>query len=114
MGVNRKAIKSMFERNKWRILRGDTVMVVAGPDKHQTGVVTKVIRDKKVPRVLVEGLNLVRAQTGPHSPHEHGCLPVHLLSTSTALKVLWVSRTSGISSAVGITQAASLASRSAP
>lgn len=59
MGLLRKAYASMFERGKWKILRGDKVMVTAGKDRGQVGTVTKVIRDEKYPRVLVEGLNLV-------------------------------------------------------
>lgn len=58
MGVLRKAFQSMFERNKWKILRGDKVIVMAGKDAGQVGTVLKVIRDEKWPRVLVEGLNL--------------------------------------------------------
>lgn len=59
MGVVKKAIKPMFERKKWNILRGDTVKVLAGKDKGQVGTVTKIIRDVRVPRVIVEGINLV-------------------------------------------------------
>lgn len=49
----------MFDRNKWKILRGDTVMIRSGKDAGETGTVTKVIRDGVFPRVIVEGLNLV-------------------------------------------------------
>ena len=49
----------MFERNKWKILRGDKVVIIAGKDKGETGIVSKVIRDDKIPRVIVEGRNLV-------------------------------------------------------
>ena len=59
MGILRKVFKSMFERDKWRILRGDKVMIMAGKDRGQIGTVLKVIRDNKYPRVVVEGLNLV-------------------------------------------------------
>lgn len=59
MGVNKKAIKSMFQRNKWKILRGDKVVITAGKDKGETGIVSRVIRDDKIPRVIVEGRNLV-------------------------------------------------------
>jgi ribosomal protein L24 len=59
MGILRKVFKSMFERDKWRILRGDKVMIMAGKDRGQVGTVLKVIRDDKYPRVVVEGLNLV-------------------------------------------------------
>ena len=53
-------IKPMFERAKWKVLRGDTVAVTAGRDAGATGTVLKVIRDDKRPAVLVEGCNLVR------------------------------------------------------
>ncbi len=59
MGVIRKAIADAFTRGKYKILRGDQVAIMAGKDKGQVGTVTKVIRDHKVPRVIVEGLNLV-------------------------------------------------------
>lgn len=59
MGHLRKIIKPMFERDKWKILRGDKVMIMAGKDKGQVGTVLKVIRDEQFPRVVVEGLNLV-------------------------------------------------------
>lgn len=58
MGINKRAIKAMFPRDKWRVLRGDTVYIAAGRDKGQTGVVTKVIRDRKIPKAFVEGRNL--------------------------------------------------------
>ena len=55
----KKFIKPMFESDKWKVLRGDQVMIMAGKDKGQTGTVLKVIRDKARPRVVVEGRNLV-------------------------------------------------------
>lgn len=60
MGVVRRSIKSMFQNQRWNIVRGDRVQILAGKDKGQQGIVRKVIRDIKVPRVLVEGRNLVR------------------------------------------------------
>lgn len=53
----------MFERNKWKILRGDKVVIIAGRDKGETGIVSKVIRDDRIPRVIVEGRNLVCTPT---------------------------------------------------
>ena len=53
-------IKPMFETGRWKIVRGDTVMIMAGKDKGQTGTVLQVIRDKARPKVKVEGRNLVR------------------------------------------------------
>lgn len=58
MGVARRSIKSMFQSGIWHIVRGDKVQIVAGKDKGQQGIVRKVIRDVKVPRVIVEGRNL--------------------------------------------------------
>jgi len=60
MGINKKAIKAMFPSGKWKILRGDKVVITAGKDKGQAGIVSRVIRDVKIPRVIVEGRNLVR------------------------------------------------------
>jgi ribosomal protein L24 len=44
--------------DQWRIVRGDTVQLLAGPDKKKQGKVVKVLKDSN--RVVVEGLNLVR------------------------------------------------------
>ena len=74
MGTARHAIRPMFARGKWRLLRGDTVQIMAGRDKGQTGVIARVIRDDKKPGVVVEGRNLVsgagaggeRACAGPY------------------------------------------------
>lgn len=73
MGIYRKGFKEMFARNKWRIMRGDRVQIVAGKDKGQTGTVLKVIRDHQFPRVVIEGLNLnkrviKRTQDNPGGP----------------------------------------------
>ena len=59
MGIVKKAIKPMFKKDKWNILRGDTVKILAGKDRGQVGTVTKVIRDERKPRVIVGGINLV-------------------------------------------------------
>ena len=59
MGLHRKALQPMFLRNKWKILRGDTVMITKGKDAGQQGLVSKVNRDTKKPSVMVKGMNLV-------------------------------------------------------
>lgn len=59
MGLHRRAMKSMFPRNKWKILKGDTVMITRGKDAGQTGLISKVHRDDKKPGVTVKGMNLV-------------------------------------------------------
>lgn len=59
-----KAIKPMFAKDKWRVLRGDLVQIMAGKDKGLTGRVLRVIRDTRFPRVIVEGRNMVRVARG--------------------------------------------------
>ena len=69
MGLKRH-IKPMFDSGKWRVLRGDRVMITAGKDKGQLGTVTKVIRHPQRPRVIVEGRNLASHTTSGagHAP----------------------------------------------
>ncbi|KAK9835010.1 hypothetical protein WJX81_003857 [Elliptochloris bilobata] len=59
----------MFETNRWKIVRGDTVMIMAGKEKGQIGTVLEVLRDKARPKVKVEGRNLCmksfRTEEGP-------------------------------------------------
>lgn len=50
----------MFVRDKWRICRDDIVYILRGPEKGQTGKVLEVIKDTRLPQVIVEGRNLVR------------------------------------------------------
>ena len=59
MGRHRKAMKSMFPRGQWKLLRGDNVIIKAGKDAGQTGIISKVHRDNKNPGVIVKGMNLV-------------------------------------------------------
>ena len=68
MGRYRRAIKPMFESGHWKIVTGDKVQIMSGRDKGQIGIVKEVIRDRQWPRVVVEGLNLVRARVGGY-PH---------------------------------------------
>ncbi|MEW5299009.1 MAG: hypothetical protein WDW36_002067 [Sanguina aurantia] len=53
-----KAIKCMFPRGRWRIFRDDMVIIRRGPEKGMTGRVLEVLKDTRVPQVVVEGLNL--------------------------------------------------------
>ena len=50
--VKRAPIKT---NRQWRLLRGDEVVVISGPDKGRKGVIQEVIRRKNL--VLVEGVN---------------------------------------------------------
>ena len=43
---------------KFKIKKGDTVMVIAGKDKGKSGNVTSIITDKN--RVFVQGINIVK------------------------------------------------------
>lgn len=52
----------MFQRNRWRIAPGDLVYVNHGPHRGKHGKVLDVIKDRKVPQVIVEGVNQVRAR----------------------------------------------------
>lgn len=59
MGRHRKALTSMFPKGQWKLLRGDNVIIKAGKDAGQTGIISKVHRDNKKPGVIVKGMNLV-------------------------------------------------------
>lgn len=100
MGVVKKAIKSMFTRGKWKILRGDTVQIMAGKDKGQNGTVSKVIRDEKVPRVIVEGRNLAKRHVKRQGENPGGIVtsesPLHYSNvqlidpvTNAPVRVTW-------------------------
>ena len=110
MGVVRKALKAMFPRDKWHILRGDSVKVLAGKDKGQQGVVTKVIRDPKQPRVVVEGLNLVTSPLPGHPTSRASCSGFRGRSTWSPL-TFRVRRQSDTSNGQRTTLAASSQSR---
>ena len=87
MGVNKKAIRAMFPKEKWKILRGDKVVITAGKDKGQTGIVTKVIRDERIPKVIVEGRNLVELRA-PSSPLYFAACSRFLLPVAATLTSL--------------------------
>ncbi len=55
---------------KFRIKKGDTVLVNAGNDKGKTGKVLLVITEKD--RVIVEGINIVSKHTKPNSKQPQG------------------------------------------
>lgn len=54
----------MFPRGRWRIFRDDIVTIRRGPEKGMTGRVLEVLKDLRVPQVVVEGLNLVGMENG--------------------------------------------------
>ncbi|MBR0298598.1 MAG: 50S ribosomal protein L24 [Bacteroidales bacterium] len=55
---------------KFRVKKGDTVIVNAGNDKGKTGKVLSVITDKD--RVVVEGINIVSKHTKPNAKAPQG------------------------------------------
>ena len=73
----RKVQNNLIER--WRIYRGDQVMVVAGKDKGQVGTESKVYRKEN--RLLVEGLNLVKKHVKRSGENPGGIItmeaPIH-------------------------------------
>jgi large subunit ribosomal protein L24 len=89
MGLHRKALKDMFATHRWHIVRGDTVIIRAGKDKGQVGVVTKVVRDKKQPRVVVEGRNLNKKSVKRTKDQPGGIItieaPIHYSNVSLAV-----------------------------
>ncbi|XP_020587777.1 uncharacterized protein LOC110029693 isoform X2 [Phalaenopsis equestris] len=59
---------------KWKILRGDNVMIIRGKDKGETGNIKRVIRSQN--RVIVEGKNLVKKHVKQGQGHEGGIFSV--------------------------------------
>ena len=73
----RKAQGNLVER--WKIFRGDQVMVNSGKDRGQVGTVTKVFCKEN--RLIVEGLNLVKKHVKRTEGNQGGVItmesPVH-------------------------------------
>ncbi len=59
--VRRIRYKKPDPIKSWSIVRGDQVVVLSGPDKGKKGKVTAVDRENN--RLVVDGLNLVRASS---------------------------------------------------
>lgn len=55
---------------RWRIKKGDNVVVTTGKDKGKTGEVLSVLRDKR--RVLVKGVNVAKRHTKPSAQNAGG------------------------------------------
>ncbi len=55
-----------------RLLKGDTVIVIAGKDKGKKGKVTKI--DRENGRVTVEGVNIVKRHTKPSPRNQTGSI----------------------------------------
>ena len=81
---------------RWRLKKGDNVMVIAGKDKGKKGHITRVIRDER--RVVVEGVNVCTKHVKPSANGAGGIekheMPIHASNgmlldptTDTATKV---------------------------
>lgn len=64
---------------KWRLKKGDQVIVIAGKDKGKDGEILSVIRKDR--KVLVKGVNVVKRHTRPTMSSAGGILekelPIH-------------------------------------
>ena len=56
---------------KSRIKRGDTVKVIAGGNKGETGKVLEVVRDGQRWRVRIEGVNMIKRHIKPQRNPKH-------------------------------------------
>jgi len=65
---------------KFKIRKGDRVVVVTGRNKGKTGEVLRVLRDKD--RVLVQGVNMIKRHTAPSQVSPGGIVekeaPLHI------------------------------------
>jgi large subunit ribosomal protein L24 len=65
---------------KFKIRKGDKVVVISGRDKGKTGEVLKVLREES--RVLVQGINMVKRHTKPSPATPGGIVdkeaPLHI------------------------------------
>jgi len=91
----------MFKKDMWKIVRGDMVAVLSGKEKGAQGIVREVIRDKKFPRVVVEGLNKTTRHVKNTGRPEGGIIsvesPIHYSNvalvdpvTNEAVRAEWV------------------------
>jgi large subunit ribosomal protein L24 len=55
---------------KWKVRRGDRVMVMTGRDRGKTGEVIKVLRDRE--RLFVQGVHMVKKHQRPTQDNPQG------------------------------------------
>jgi large subunit ribosomal protein L24 len=72
--------KTKYEK-KFKILKGDTVVVISGKCKGESGVIEQVNRKKDT--VMIAGLNLVHRHTKPSMSNQDGgivekSMPLHI------------------------------------
>lgn len=65
---------------KFKIKKGDEVIVIAGKDKGKKGEVLRMLRDEN--RAIVQGVNVAKRHTAPSNTNPGGIqekeLPIHL------------------------------------
>ena len=65
---------------KFKLKKGDDVVVVSGRDKGKTGSILRVLREDD--RVLVDGVNMVKRHTRPSQTQPGGIVakeaPIHI------------------------------------
>src|ERR1051325_8316947 len=79
-------MQEVSKRAKFRIRKGDTVIVVSGRERGKKGAVLRVLR--KDSRVLVQGVNMVKRHTRPSAANAGGILekeaPIHISNVALA------------------------------
>ncbi|MBM3597864.1 MAG: 50S ribosomal protein L24 [Alphaproteobacteria bacterium] len=65
---------------KFKVRKGDQVVVITGRDRGRSGEVLRVIREER--RVLVQGINMVKRHTRPSGGNAGGIVdkeaPIHI------------------------------------
>ena len=71
---------------RFRLRKGDDVVVISGRDKGKTGSILRVIRSED--RVIVDGINMVKRHTRPSQSQSGGIVnkeaPIHISNVALA------------------------------
>lgn len=71
---------------RFRLRKGDDVVVISGRDKGKTGSILRVIRSED--RVIVDGINMVKRHTRPSQAQPGGIVnkeaPIHISNVAMA------------------------------
>ena len=71
---------------RFRLRKGDDVVVISGRDKGKTGSILQVIRSED--RVIVDGINMVKRHTRPSQAQPGGIVnkeaPIHISNVALA------------------------------
>jgi len=63
-------MEKQIVKHKFKLRKGDTVMVISGDSKGKTGRVLEIIREKN--KALVEGVNIISRHTKPNQKNPDG------------------------------------------